>query len=168
MTETVLRSVRRLVSGLRVLAGVLLLLSVTLNFANVVGRYCFNASIYWAEEVMLFLMVGCVFLGNGVVAWSGRQIRMDVIVNMMPDKARVALNLFSELLFIVAALMIVIFAWPVIRDLWEFDQRSQSADVPLVIPQFAIPLGLSIMVLLVMIRLIAGGDPEASGGKPAH
>ena len=29
---------------------------------------------------MLFLMVGCVFLGNGVVAWSGRQLRMDVIV----------------------------------------------------------------------------------------
>ena len=51
-----------------------------MNFANVVGRYFFNASIYWAEEVMLFLMVGCVFLGNGVVAWSGRQLRMDVIV----------------------------------------------------------------------------------------
>ncbi len=29
---------------------------------------------------MLFLMVACVFLGNGVVAWSGRQLRMDVIV----------------------------------------------------------------------------------------
>ena len=66
---------------------------------------------------MLFLMVGCVFLGNGVVAWSGRQIRMDVIVGMMPEKAREALNLFSELLFIVAASMIVVFAWPVIRDL---------------------------------------------------
>ena len=49
-----------------------------------IGRYFFNASIYWAEEIMLFLMVGCVFLGNGVVAWSGRQIRMDVIVGMMP------------------------------------------------------------------------------------
>ena len=57
---------------------------------DVVGRYCFSASIYWAEEVMLFLMVGCVFLGNGVVAWSGRQIRMDVVVGMMPEKVREA------------------------------------------------------------------------------
>ena len=79
------------------LAGVLLVASVALNFANVVGRYFFNASIYWAEEIMLFLMVGCVFLGNGVVAWSGRQIRMDVIVGMMPPKVREALDLFSEL-----------------------------------------------------------------------
>jgi TRAP-type C4-dicarboxylate transport system permease small subunit len=145
----------------------LLLLSVILNFANVVGRYLFNHSIYWAEEVMVFLVVGCVFLGNGVVAWSGRQIRMDVIVNMMPGRLREALYLFSELLFIVTASMIVVFAWPVIRDLWEFDQRSQSADVPLVYPQGAIPLGLSLMVLFVVIRLITGGDPESSG-KPVH
>ena len=167
MIDTVLRSVRGLVSCLRVLAGTLLLLSVTLNFANVIGRYCFNASIYWAEEVMLFLMVGCVFLGNGVVAWSGRQIRMDVVVNMMPEKLRELLNLFSELLFILTASMMVMFAWPVIRDLWEFDQRSQSAEVPLVIPQAVIPLGLSIMVLLVVIRLVTGGAPQASG-KPGH
>lgn len=162
MSEAVLRGVRGLVSALRVLAGILLILSVALNFANVVGRYCFGASIYWAEEAMLFLMVGCVFLGNGVVAWSGRQIRMDVIVGMMPGRARAALNLFSELLFIVAALMIVVFAWPVIRDLYAFDQRSQSADVPLVVPQALVPIGLSIMVLLVVVRLLTGGAPQAS------
>jgi C4-dicarboxylate transporter, DctQ subunit len=112
--------------------------------------------------VMLFLMVSCVFLGNGVVAWSGRQIRMDVIVGMMPKKAREALDLFSELLLIATALLIVVFAWPVIRDLWAFDQRSQSAEVPLVIPQFMVPLGLSIMAVLVIVRLVTGGDPDPS------
>ncbi len=163
MTDTVLRGVRGLVSCLRVLAGMLLILSVALNFANVIGRYFFSASIYWAEEVMLFLMVGCVFLGNGVVAWSGRQIRMDVIVSMMPAKVRVTLDLFAELVFIVTAIAIIVFASPVIRDLWAFDQRSQSAEVPLVIPQALIPVGLAIMVLLVVVRLITGGDRIPSG-----
>jgi C4-dicarboxylate transporter DctQ subunit len=167
MMDSVLRGVRGFVGTLRVIAATLLVLSVALNFANVIGRYCFSASIYWAEEVMLFLMVGCVFLGNGVVAWSGRQIRMDVIVGMMPAKTREALNLFSELLLIVTAILIVSFAWPVIRDLWAFDQRSQSAEVPLVIPQLMVPLGLSIMVLLVILRLVTGGDPEPSG-KSSH
>jgi TRAP-type C4-dicarboxylate transport system permease small subunit len=164
MAETVLRGVRGLVAILRGIAATLLVLSVALNFANVVGRYCFGASIYWAEEVMLFLMVGCVFLGNGVVAWSGRQIRMDVIIGMMPPKVRAAADLFSELLFIAAALMIVWFAWPVIRDLWAFDQRSQSADVPLVIPQALIPIGLLLMVLLVVSRLLSGGGAERPAG----
>jgi TRAP-type C4-dicarboxylate transport system permease small subunit len=160
MTDTVLLGVRTLVGALRWIAAALLMLSVAINFANVVGRYCFGISIYWAEEVMLFLMVGCVFLGNGVVAWSGRQIRMDVVVSMLPAKARAALDLFAELLFIAAAVTIVIFAWPVIRDLWAFDQRSQAAEVPLVFPQALIPIGLSIMVLLVVLRLLTGGDRE--------
>jgi TRAP-type C4-dicarboxylate transport system permease small subunit len=165
MLDTVLQGVRALLAILRVLAGVLLVASVALNFANVIGRYFFSASIYWAEEAMLFLMVGCVFLGNGVVAWYGRQIRMDVIVNMLPAKVRDALHLFSELVLIVTSLTIVVFAWPVIRDLYNFDQRSQSADVPLFIPQALIPIGLSIMALLVAVRLITGGDRDASGAS---
>src|SRR5712691_3444031 len=117
MTEILLQGVRGLLALIRVLSGVLLVLSVALNFANVIGRYFFSTSIPWAEETMLFLMVGCVFLGNGVVAWSGRQIRMDVFVGMMPPKVRAALDLFSELLFIATAIAIVIFAWAVIKEL---------------------------------------------------
>ena len=154
MIEKLLRLVRALVAVIGVLSGVLLVASVALNFANVVGRYFFNASIPWAEEAMLFLMVGCVFLGNGVVAWSGRQIRMDVVVRMLPPKVREALDLFSELVFLITAVAIVIFAWPVIRDLAEFDQRSQAADFPLVIPQAMVPIGLSIMAFLVAVRLL--------------
>jgi TRAP-type C4-dicarboxylate transport system permease small subunit len=167
MTDNVLIGVRWLVSILRVVAGFLLAVSVSLNFVNVIARYFFNASIFWAEEVMLFLMVGCVFLGNGVVSWSGRQIRMDVIVAMMPAKVRDALNLFSELAFILTAIAIVTFSFPVIRDLFNFDQRSQSAEIPLFIPQSLIPVGLTIMAVLVVVRLLTGGDRQSSG-TPGH
>jgi C4-dicarboxylate transporter DctQ subunit len=166
-TDHILRGVSKLVSVLRAVASVLLVASVAVNFANVLGRYFFNYSIYWAEEVMLFLMVGCVFLGNGVVAWSGRQLRMDVIVGMMPAYSQKVLALLSELTFIVVAVCIVVFSWPVIRDLWTFDQRSQSAEIPMVIPQAMVPIGLSIMVVLTVVRLLTGGDRASSGG-PGH
>ena len=162
MTDQFLRGVRALVSVLRILAGVLLVASIALNFANVIGRYFFNASIFWAEEIMLYLMVACVFLGNVVVAWSGRQLRMDVIVAMMPAQVQKVLALVAELTFIVVAVAIVVFAWPVIRDLWLFDQRSQSAELPMVIPQIMIPIGLSIMAFLVVVRLLTGGDQVPS------
>ena len=157
MTDQLLRGVRALVSVLRILAGVLLVASIALNFANVIGRYFFNTSIFWAEEIMLYLMVACVFLGNGVVAWSGRQLRMDVIVAMMPVPVQKVLELVAELTFVVVAGAIVVFAWPVIRDLWLFDQRSQSAELPMVIPQVMVPIGLSIMAFLVVVRLLTGG-----------
>jgi C4-dicarboxylate transporter DctQ subunit len=167
MTDQLLRGAQKFVAVLRVAAGVLLTASVTLNFVNVVARYFFNSSIYWAEEVMLFLMVGCVFLGNGVVAWSGRQLRMDVIVAMMPEQIQKLLALASEIVLIVVSLTIAVFAWPVIRDLTAFDQRSQSADIPMVIPQVMIPIGLSIMALLVVVRLLTGGDRTSPHG-PGH
>ena len=165
MTDQFLRGVRALVSVLRILAGVLLVASISLNFANVIGRYFFNTSIFWAEEIMLYLMVACVFLGNGVVAWSGRQLRMDVIVGMMPAYTQKVLALLSELTFIVVAICIVIFSWPVMRDLWNFDQRSQSAEIPMVIPQSLVPTGLSIMVILTVVRLLTGGDRTSSGSS---
>jgi TRAP-type C4-dicarboxylate transport system permease small subunit len=159
MLDYLLRGSRSLVTILRVLAGILLIASVLLNFANVVGRYFFGDSIYWAEEVMLFLMVGCVFFGNGVVAWSGRQLRMDVIVGMMPKPVQKVLSLMSELVLVAIAIAIAVFSWPVIRDLALFNQRSQSAELPMVIPQALVPIGLLLMAFLVVARLLTGGDP---------
>ena len=77
---------------------------------------------------------------------------------MMPAPVQKVLALVSELTFIVVAVAIVVFSWPVIRDLWMFDQRSQSAELPMVIPQVMVPIGLSIMAFLVVVRLFTGGD----------
>jgi TRAP-type C4-dicarboxylate transport system permease small subunit len=156
MIQVLLRGVRALLALLRIVAGVLLVCSVMLNFANIVGRYFFHSPISWAEETMLFLMVGCVFLGSGPVAWSGRHIRMDVFVRLMPAKIRESLDLLSELVFLATAIVLVIFAWPTIRQLIAFDQRSLAADIPLAIPQAMIPIGLSTMAFLVAVRLITG------------
>ena len=61
---------------------------------------------------------------------------------MMPAPMQKVLALLSELMFIAVAIAIVVFSWPVIRDLWKFDQRSQSAEIPMVIPQAMVPIGL--------------------------
>jgi len=167
MIDHMLRAMRGLLAIIRVLSGVLLICSVALNFANIIGRYFLHSSIPWAEEVMLFLMVGCVFLGNGIVTWSDRHIRMDVIVHMMPEKIRELLALLSEFALFVTATALVIFAWPVIQQLVAFDQRSMAANIPLAIPQAMLPLGLLIMAFIVAGRLLAGGSRDSSD-KSAH
>jgi len=152
--DGVIKGVRGLLAITRTVAAVCLISSVTINFANIIGRYFFSISIPWAEEIMLFLMVGCVFTGCCAVAWEGRQIRMDVVVNMMPPKLRELVNALSELVLIGAAIAVSVFAWPVIRDLAAFDERSQAANFPLVIPQAMVPIGYTLMALLVAIRLV--------------
>src|SRR5208282_1009860 len=148
MIEAVLKAVRWLLMLTRAAAGILLISSVAINFANIIGRYFFSVSIPWAEEIMLFLMVGCVFTGCCAVAWEGRQIKMDVVVGMLPPKWRDLLSLLSELVLIATAGAVTAFAWPVITQLAAFDERSQAANFPLVIPQAMIPIGYSLMALL--------------------
>jgi TRAP-type C4-dicarboxylate transport system permease small subunit len=114
-------------------------------------------SLSWAEEALLLLMIGCVFLGIGPVGWMGRHIRMDVVVSLLPPRARAAFELFSDLVTIATCVTLAIFAWPVMTMLAELDQRSESANIPLVIPQAALPLGLLLMALLIAVRLYVHG-----------
>jgi TRAP-type C4-dicarboxylate transport system permease small subunit len=162
MMDALLTGVRWLLAVTRLVAGVCLLGSVAINFANIIGRYFFSVSIPWAEEIMLFLMVGCVFTGCCAVAFEGRQIRMDVVVTMLPAKLRDFLALLSELVLIATAAAVTAFAWPVITQLAAFDERSQAANFPLVIPQAMIPIGYSLMALLVAVRLMR--RPARGGG----
>jgi TRAP-type C4-dicarboxylate transport system permease small subunit len=163
--ESVVKAVRGLLWFTRAAAGIFLIASVAINFINIIGRYFFSVSIPWAEEIMLFLMVGCVFTGCCAVAWDGRQIKMDVVVNMLPPKLRDLLVVFSELVLIATAAAVTAFAWPVISQLAEFDERSQAANFPLVIPQAMVSIGYTLMALLVAIRLMVRPRSGGTGGS---
>jgi TRAP-type C4-dicarboxylate transport system permease small subunit len=75
----------------------------------------------------------------------------------LPPRGRKAFDIFSDLVTIATCLALAIFAWPVMTMLSELDQRSQSANIPLVIPQAALPLGLLLMALLIAVRLFVQG-----------
>jgi TRAP-type C4-dicarboxylate transport system permease small subunit len=157
MREILRQGAAVLMAALRAAAGTMLVASVGINFANIIGRYFLSVSLSWAEESMLFLMIGCVFLGAGPVGWMGRHIRMDVVVSLLPPRARAAFEIFSDLVTIATCVALAIFAWPVMTMLAELDQRSESANIPLVIPQAALPVGLLLMALLIAIRLYVHG-----------
>jgi len=169
--DSVVKGVRWLLACTRTVSAICLISSVALNFANIIGRYFFAVSIPWAEEIMLFLMVGCVFTGCCAVAWEGRQIRMDVVLGMMPPPMRELFNVLSELVMIATAAAVTTFAYPVITQLAAFDERSQAANFPLVVPQAMIPIGYTLMALLVAVRLIVRWRRGASGpgaAGPSH
>jgi C4-dicarboxylate transporter DctQ subunit len=171
MVNILVRGANALMSALRVAAGLMLVASVAINFANIIGRYFLSVSIAWAEEVMLFLMIGAVFLAAPPVGWLGRHIRMDVVISLLPPRVRGVFEVFSDMVTIATCVMVAIFAWPVITMLDELDQRSAMANIPLVIPQIVVPLGMILMALLIAVRLIAVGvrhDDAISSRDAGH
>jgi TRAP-type C4-dicarboxylate transport system permease small subunit len=155
---------------IRVVSGAMLVGSVAVNFANIIGRYFFAVSIQWAEEVMLFLMIACVFLNCGLVGWSGRQIRMDAFVSLLPPGPRAIVELICEIVLIATSIALAVMAWPVVSMLAELDQRSQAANIPLVLPQAAMPIGFLLMAFLIAVRLLARGVPggDTLPGRSEH
>jgi Tripartite ATP-independent periplasmic transporters, DctQ component len=55
---------------------------------HIAGRYLFFHSLASVQEIMLFLLVGTVFLGNAVVGFRGQQLRMDVVIQALPPGPR--------------------------------------------------------------------------------
>ena len=159
MIEAIHKGVHWLLAITRSLAAICLIASVAINFINIVGRYVFNVSFTWAIEIILFLMVGAVFTGCCAVAWENRHIRMDVLLRMLPAKFSRFLSLLSDLVLIATAIAITVFAYPVIAQLAEFNERSAAANVPLAIPQAMVPIGYALMGLLVAARLLVGIRP---------
>jgi TRAP-type C4-dicarboxylate transport system permease small subunit len=148
-------------------AAVLVVAIVVVNVINVVGRYAFNAPLEWADEVMVFMMVGAVFLAAPLVAWEGAHIRMDMLVAQSPEPVRTIIERISSL---ACAGMLGFLAWnsmgPVL-ELLRFDQRSEAAHMPMAIPQGVIPLGLALASLAFAIRAVTGNPPAAHFGD-AH
>ena len=60
------------------LAAILLLGAIAINFANVIARYLFLASIYWADEAMVFLVIWSIFLAAVAVTYDGGHLTMDL------------------------------------------------------------------------------------------
>lgn len=152
MPNIIARAVGAGARAVRFLVTVILLVSVALNFANIVGRYFLNSPIDWAEEVMLFLMVAIVFLGAVAVSWEGRHIKMDIVIGLLPARLRQAFELLAALAEIAVAVTIAVMGMPVIERLAAFDQRSQAANMPLAVPQAAIPIGLLLIAIVTLAR----------------
>jgi C4-dicarboxylate transporter, DctQ subunit len=67
-------------------AGVLLMAANTI--ANVVGRYVFQYSLFFSEELNRILIILITFAGISYAARQGRHIRMSAIYDALPPAAR--------------------------------------------------------------------------------
>jgi C4-dicarboxylate transporter DctQ subunit len=159
-------AVGRLMGGVRALIAAILVISVLLNFANVILRKFFAHPIVGAEEVMNFLMVAVVFLGAGVVAFDNTHINMEILIDRFPKPIGTAFRSFAQLAAIVIAVVLISLGLPIIMQLKQFNELSQAANVPLWIPQLMVPIGLALLALGALARLAMLAVPRAATNPP--
>lgn len=127
--------------------------AVALNFVNVVGRYVFATAILGADEVQVFIMVWMTFAGAAVVTWRNQHLRMDVLFDLLPAKARRWIRLVELALLAAMAGFVVVQSVRFAALMVSVDRRSEAASIPMVIPHSALVLGFTLMALLAVVKL---------------
>ena len=124
------------------------LIAVFVYYYEVLARYVFNSPTNWAHESM-FLMFGMQYLLSGGYAFrEDSHVRVDVIYVMLPDRAKVILDLVTSIFFFLfnGALLVtgLIFARDAI-SLWEVSFTEWAIQYWTV--KLALPLGALLILL---------------------
>jgi TRAP-type C4-dicarboxylate transport system permease small subunit len=77
-----MRIVRVYLWGLRLLAGVSMILIVGIMIAQVFARYVLGDSLIWAEELCRYLLIWQTFLVLGLVYSRGEFVTLDIVPDM--------------------------------------------------------------------------------------
>jgi len=110
-------------------AGVLLMALNTVS--NVVGRYIFQSSIFFSEELNRILIILITFAGISYAARQGRHIRMSAIFDALPVKSR-------KVLMIIIALVTAVFMFGLAWYALQYIQTQASRGR--VLPSLQIPV----------------------------
>jgi len=148
------RAFDRIARAIELALAIAFIFAVLLNFANVVGRYLFGISLLGSDEVQVFIVVCVTFLGAAVVTRRNQHLRMDVLLQFMPEPLRIALRAAEQLLLIAIASFVLTQSFYYARQMLRIGRTSDMAGVPMWIPHGAVAAGFALILIVTVWRLI--------------
>jgi TRAP-type C4-dicarboxylate transport system permease small subunit len=149
---------------------VALLLGITLNFVNVLGRYLFGVVLNGVDEVEIYILIWIAFLGAAAVTWHGTHLRMDVLIAACPRPVRSLVAAFEALVLLVISCFVAWQSFLYVQRIYALGAVSDIAHIPTWIPHSALPISFAAMALIVVLRALqrvlgpAEPEPLRSGG----
>jgi TRAP-type C4-dicarboxylate transport system permease small subunit len=135
------------------LIGALFIIAALINIANVIGRYVFSAPIFWAEEVLVFIVVWSVFLAAISITYQGAHLSMDLVYANLPTRWKRVVNCLIAATFIGCTSFVAVQSFRALTVTLQTRQVSVGAEIPLAIPQSAVLFGFGCMTLAIALRL---------------
>jgi TRAP-type C4-dicarboxylate transport system permease small subunit len=136
-----------------VLTGIIFLVAVLINIVNVIGRYLFASPIFWAEEVLVFMIVWAVFLSAASITFNGANLSMDLFYAKLKSPWKQVVNVMIAAAFLGCTLFAAAQSYQVVTLYLHNGTVSTAAEIPLYIPHAALLVGFTLMALAVIVRL---------------
>lgn len=145
---------------------IILLAMVTLAFSQIVMRNFFGTGAIWLDPLLRVLVLWIGLLGALVATRQDKQISIDVLTRILPEKLKVLSNIITRSF---AAIVSAIIAWHSFRfliDEWNSGVTAFSS-VPAWLPESIIPFGFAVIalrytfqVITLLIQAIKGGSSQ--------
>jgi TRAP-type C4-dicarboxylate transport system permease small subunit len=136
------------------LIGVLMLVDVALNGANVIGRYVFGTPIFWAEEVMVYISIWGVFIGIVAVAYRQEHLCMDLFSSRLSARGQAALQALITTVLTVCCLFTAAQSWKIVRLFIDTGAVSTAASIPKAIPHSALLIGFALTAAAALLGFL--------------
>jgi len=111
------------------LAGGVLLMAAN-TIANVVGRFVFQYSLFFSEELNRIIIILITFAGVGYAARHGRHIRMSAIYDTLPAKARKVLMVIIAIVTSLAMFALCYFSISYIGKVMSSGRVLPALQIP--------------------------------------
>ena len=140
----------------RAITSVLILAGVAIIFANVVSRYLFDAAIFWAEEILIFMVVGLVAISAIAVSFNRAHLGMDLLLARTRGRVRQLIEAFITLVFVTCCGFVVVQSVEIVAAFHRTGTVSIAAGVPLVVPHTVLLIGFALMIVAILARALIG------------
>jgi len=136
---------KKFVNALEKICGGLLVLMVTLLFLQVGTRYIFQGHLLWAGEMAIWLFVWISFLGSVILYINNKHIVIDIVLTLLPKKAKELLGRISSAIVFTFLLVLFYYSLPVVAS--YTNQTATSIEVSKFFLFASMPAALFLMIV---------------------
>lgn len=130
-----------------VIAVALLAVMLVVLTGQVIGRYFFNRSNSWSEELSRYLFIWFVLITASLACLEGAHIKVDAAMSLFPAKIRPWVECLGLVLFIVYAVVTAYFSGLYTYSMYQMGQISQGLKLQMQYIYGAIPVCHCLMAL---------------------
>jgi len=127
--------------------GVGVLLMATNTVANVLGRFVFQHSLFFTEEINRILIVLITFAGLGYAARHGRHIRMSALYDALPKACRKVLMIITCVVTALVMAALTYFSAHYILSIASSGRVLPSLQIPVYWIYVWVPIGLGVTAI---------------------
>ncbi|QDL94611.1 TRAP transporter small permease (plasmid) [Paroceanicella profunda] len=121
---------------------------LAIMFVQVMSRYALGIGVPWTDEASRFLYIAEIFLGAAVAQRYGAQIRITVLLDMLPPRTARVLEAASDVITLVICGAVIVGAWGMMQR--TANVAASTLPIPFAWLYFVQGLGIVLLALLVL------------------